>query len=282
LYSLGDFVTPSTSNNFIYRALDFIQLSGNVEPSWIYTTDTLIQDNGITWKCLPTYGLVPATWFPSRDYKVGDLVKSTSTTTASLGYMFECISIQKTSGSSTPSFSTILGEFTEDGSIIWVCKKQVVADLVWTANTVYELGSSVKNGSFSYESVGFKGNSNTTEPIWKTTDNYPISAIDTVNKKFSILGNVSSFYLVNDSIRIQGSNGNDGYYTVSNTVFDGTNTNITVVQPITNSTVQGNIFMQDSYVRDSGILWKMYPVDTTIFDYDWNEYLIITNTIYLH
>lgn len=280
-YRLGDFTTVQGYDNYIFMAYDFLGTSGTLEPTWSYNVGDTIIDNNIVWKCIPRYGLNSDTWYSQKSYKVGDSVISTSNVTPSLNVMFECIEISKYSGSSAPNFTTILKDFTEDNDIIWVCKTLVTGDSAWLANTKYSLGDSVVYGSFSYECVGFKGTSDTSVPTMKVTDHYAISEVDIVNGKFSISGDIHTIFRQHDTIEVLSSTGNDGYYTVSSSSFDGTKTNITVAQPIPSSIVDGNIYTSDTYTIDGGILWKYFTSDTTEFDYSWNAYLVITNTVVL-
>jgi len=58
---------------------------------------------------------------------------------------------------------------------------------------------------------------------------------------FSIAGNQTAYFPSSTAFGVVGSTGNDGNYTVSTTLFDGTNTVIMVAQSVPNATVDGSI-----------------------------------------
>lgn len=281
-YRIGDFIKSPLMTNKIYMARYICKSSGVSEPLWSYETDDLILDNGIIWRCMPKYSKNVKDWYPLRKYKVGDLVKSTSTVPEAQQYIFECIYIQRNSGATTPAFTPILKEFTEDGDLIWVCKNKINSDNLWQANTEYKLGDSIRFEDFSYEVVGFKGSSNTTLPLFKDTDNYSIISVDNSNPYiFVIDGNKTEHFLTNDTVRVQASSFNNGYYSVLGATFNGTNTEIQVEQQIPTNTVDGNIYMEDSLTSDGDILWQMIDEDEVLLRYNWNDYLKIKTNINL-
>ena len=144
--------------------------------------------------------------------------------------MFELTAIQFRSGNSIPTFSDVLGDFTNDNEIIWACKDKIESDPAWSSNHIYELGNSIKNGSFSYECVGFRGTSDITLPNFKQTDNFAILNSDIATRKFTVSGDVTDFFSIHDTVRVLGSNGNDGYYTVSYSTYNGSTSDIVVVE----------------------------------------------------
>ena len=92
-------------------------------------------------------------------------------------------------------------------------------------------------------------------------------------------GDKTEHFLPNDTIRIQNSNGNDGYYQVIDSSLFGGNTQIEVDIAIPSSDVSGNLYMEDTYTRDNDILWKFFNEDEIIFNYNWSDYIKITNNI---
>lgn len=285
-YRLGDFIVLSPDNGKIYQAYDIMKQSGTLEPIWIYEAGAIITgSDGIVWRCLDKDNKYAPTWYSQRYYKVGDLVSSTSLVDPAFNYIFECIQLSMTSGASMPTFSSTLQDFTEDNQLIWVTKPRVTSDSAWQSNTVYNLGDSVTDGNpsgtFSYEVVGFIGTSKVSQPVFKTTDNYPIVSIDQTNKIISVAGNYTQHFLANDTVRVIGSTGNDGYYKILSSNFNGVNTDVYVDSVIPNANANGNLYMEDNLTKDGNILWKYYDSTNVLFNFNWNEYIIIKNNIYL-
>ena len=279
-YRLGDFITLSPDNGKIYMASDFIQQSGATEPAWSYVDGDLIIDNGMIWKCIQRYGKLIPTWYPNRYYKLGDLVQGTLINALSIDVMFELVDIIKYSGSSLPTFTTTLGDFSEDNDIIWVCKTKVEGDPNWQANHHYQIGNSVLSGNFSYECVGFLDSSNSSIPLFKTTDRYSIIAVNNSSPyTFTVSGDKTSHFLPNDVVRVQSSSGNDGYYNVVSSTISSGNTVVQVSNPIPTSNVGGDLVMEDTLTKDGGILWKYYDMDNILFQYNWNEYIKIKTNV---
>ena len=69
-----------------------------------------------------------------------------------------------------------------------------------------------------------------------------VTAVDQPNKKFTIAGDETSFVFVGDKIRVQGSTGNDGVYSVVSKALVSGNTEIVVSESLPNTTADGNIF----------------------------------------
>jgi len=270
-YRLGDFIASPLSGSKVYMAYDFIRNSDTLEPSWVYTDGSLIVDNGLVWQCIPRYGKNPPTWYASRSYKLGDLVRSTSIVDPSIEFMFECIAIQKYSGTIIPSFTTVLQDFTEDNGLIWVCKSKIASGLAWTPSTMYNIGDSILEGEFSYEVVGFRGTSSGSLPVFKDIEYYELIWVDIPNYTFRIAGDKTQHILVNDTIQVQESTGNDGYYTVVSSTFSGGNTDVVVSQVIPSSVIDGKLYLEDTLTRDGDILWKYFDENEVLFNYGWNN-----------
>jgi hypothetical protein len=74
-----------------------------------------------------------------------------------------------------------------------------------------------------------------------------LAAVDSMTNSFSIAGDLTTDILIDDSIEIVGTSGNEGDYEVSNIVFDGTNSIISVYNPLqTNSTSSYLIYKKSS------------------------------------
>lgn len=68
-----------------------------------------------------------------------------------------------------------------------------------------------------------------------------IIAVDTGLEQFTVAGDITTLLGPGDTFEVVGSTGNDGTYTVNTAVFGGVNTVITVLEDITDATVDGNI-----------------------------------------
>lgn len=279
-YRLGDFIKSPIGDNKIYMCRHITKKSGSIEPSWLYSINDEIDDGSLVWRCIPKYLKETKPWYPNRNYKVGDIVKSTEDIPEAEQFLFECVHIKRYSGSTIPTFTNIIKEFTEDRNLIWVCKNKVNSDGNWTANTSYKLGDSIQQGDFSYEVIGFRAKTQTSLPKFKITDSYPIVAVSNVSPyKFTIAGDYTSFININDSISVRNSVENNGYYTVTNVALLGGNTVITVQQPIISNTVDGDLYLDNLLTLDGDLLWEYKDKDDVIFNYSWKDYLVIKNNI---
>ncbi len=68
-----------------------------------------------------------------------------------------------------------------------------------------------------------------------------ITAVSLANNTFTLLGDHHLRYTLDVPFFVDGSTGNDGLYSVISSTYDGTNTIITVAQPILSSVADGNI-----------------------------------------
>ena len=141
---------------------------------------------------------------------------------------------------------------------------------------MYKKGNSVQYNNISYECVGFKGVSGTVEPDWRNEINYAIVGIDTTNNLIIVQGNQVSKFLVGDVVKINGSNHNDGYYTIVSSTYSSSasQTSIKMVETIKYGDVSGNIYPEDLLTRDGEILWSVFT-PSSVITYDWNKYLDI-------
>lgn len=98
------------------------------------------------------------------------------------------------------------------------------------------------NAQVKYEPEGFGGTIDTLVSN-EQAGSYKIIAVDTTNEIFTVSGDVTDLFAVNQSILIDGSTGNDGTYTISALNYDSTNneTDITVDEDVTSSTADGRI-----------------------------------------
>ena len=99
-----------------------------------------------------------------------------------------------------------------------------------------------------------------------TIDN--IIAVDTANDIVTVSGDETSDYsssnLRKDEIRIAGSTGNDGSYTVSNVTLNGSgNTEITVNEDLTDSTADGVVIPEENHGLSGETLDKLVDIITS-------------------
>lgn len=80
------------------------------------------------------------------------------------------------------------------------------------------------------------------------TGSLSITGVDTSAETFTISGDHRGVFAIGNTFTVSGSSGNDGSWIVSNIVYSGGNTEITVTGDITDSTADGNI----NYVCDEG------------------------------
>jgi len=81
---------------------------------------------------------------------------------------------------------------------------------------------------------------------------FSIVGVDTGSEFFSVSGDQTSYMQSGDNLRVTGSTGNDGDYTVSSVSYDSNNdeTDITVNEDVTDSTADGNLEWR--VVNDAG------------------------------
>jgi hypothetical protein len=68
-----------------------------------------------------------------------------------------------------------------------------------------------------------------------------IVAVNTGTEVFEVVGDITTELLATDTFTVTGSTGNNGTYTVASITFNSPNTEITVVEDITDATVDGNV-----------------------------------------
>lgn len=92
-------------------------------------------------------------------------------------------------------------------------------------------------------------------------DNYAITAVDTDNKKFTVSGDQTADFSADDLIRIKGSTGNDGTYTVVTATLVSSNTEIVVSETVSDSTIDGSIIVRGERLNDFALIkmtWDYY------------------------
>ena len=70
---------------------------------------------------------------------------------------------------------------------------------------------------------------------------HAITGVSTGSKTFSVATDITGLLTVGERIRVAGSTGNDGWYTIVSMAFDAPNTVITVVETPADATVDGTL-----------------------------------------
>jgi hypothetical protein len=70
-----------------------------------------------------------------------------------------------------------------------------------------------------------------------------VTAVSTANDEITIAGDHTADYSAGDKVYIAGSTGNDGLYTIDTVTLDGSDTDIVLVESITDATVDGNLVL---------------------------------------
>lgn len=90
---------------------------------------------------------------------------------------------------------------------------------------------------------GFQFRNAATAMVWqgKCGLSHTIVGIHQGNKTISVATDITSFIANGEKIRIAGSTGNDGWYTIVSSTYSDPNTVITVIEALTDATVDGTL-----------------------------------------
>jgi hypothetical protein len=300
-YNIGDVVEVG---NIYYKATDILGTSSNAEPSWIMPaitaptslvkeidtslvkgegtydvviddTNSITIDNNIIWKAYKRLSLDNtqiSKWAPNTSYKVGDYIY----TTAYPYFMFKVVDLIKYNDpalSAPPSSFSLVGEvgtFIEDGDIIWVSKLLNTSNPVRTGNTAYKVGDSVQVGNFSYECIGYRGESNSTLP------NFELTTYDIVSQGtdyFEIAGDYTKFFITDDILKVFVSNSLFFSFSVQDVSFINSQnkTRIQTKQPLDLNTTYIRIVKRNVGTSDGNIFWEIID-DITTYSSSWKKY----------
>ncbi len=118
VYTLGDFVVPTSLNGWIYQ----VTVAGTGaagEPSWPTTEGDTIVSGGVTFTARKK-----SIWTATTAKSVGDTV----TPTAANGRCYRCTTAG-TTGGSAPTFPTTVGGTVTDGTVVWTAQSDAWAYL---------------------------------------------------------------------------------------------------------------------------------------------------------
>ena len=90
---------------------------------------------------------------------------------------------------------------------------------------------------------GFRFRNAATAMVWqgKCGVSHAITGVNTGNKTFSVATDITSLIAAGEKIRVAGSTGNDGFYTIVSATYSEPNTVITVVEAVPDATVDGTL-----------------------------------------
>jgi len=135
------------------------------------------------------------------------------------------------------------------------------------------------NSYKAYRNIGASGN------IKVTADEnqvfYNIVALDSGTKKISIAGDKTTEFSGKTLLSIEESSENDGLYTIDTVVYNSPNTEITVVQSIDDTTIDGEVLIYQ-YTGESVILYRWTEMTNDNKDknvYSTEEKIYYKNTV---
>lgn len=285
-----DIIDGDKTDTKYYMASKILGLSGESAPVWsglrpiqeVVEIDTGVEakDGSLVWRA---YKKLPGIRLEEREnnqrYGVGDFVSDSNYE----GYMFKCVDIVKTSGFTSPDLSYAeAGDFFVDGNIVWVAKEYSGLYDDWSSSTVYSLGSSVNvptSTDLSLECISYTGTAGSEEEIDFEDTEYPIISIDTSQSPnaFIIEGDKRYYFQAGDIITATSSEESRSY-TVKESVFNGTNTVIRVLQDIDTEIDFENLIAPIRGTKDGQILWSVIE-DPTNIQYPWSSYTTFDHTL---
>lgn len=144
------------------------------------------------------------------------------------GFQFRA-SVGGLSGLTEPVWNTTLGGTTADGAVTWVTEAALTKRGL--VHAVIDRRRFIDNDRDEAPIAGAGGMSTL----------FPITAVSTGSKRFTIAGNFADQFPVNARFTVVNSTENDGEYSINSSANAGLNTNIFVGQDIPVGTVSGAI-----------------------------------------
>lgn len=149
-YRVGQFVKVSGYDGML-KLENIIKKSGNSQPSWSTTTDALINDGSIQWRCKPKKAGFGEVRQNNTEYGVSDIVLPVTDN----GCMYEFNTYIGKSGSTSPTIEEN-SLVVYDNQLIWYQISRNASASNWRANTNYAIGSIVNlssDTSHSYQLI---------------------------------------------------------------------------------------------------------------------------------
>ena len=284
LYQLGYMVTHDDTP---YIASKILGNTGDEVPQWqIPPTPTsdidtglITKDGSLVWKTYKRilkepYGSV-SMWKVNAQFGLGDFVYDPTIP----NYMFKCVGLIKSSGFEAPDLTFAeIGDFFVDGSVVWVAKEYSETYDSWEDTHNYQLGDSVNvptSTNLSLECVSFTGSSGTKEKLDFSLREYPI--LSQGSNYFTVEGNKTFYFVEGDAISALYPEGATNYQ-VSNSVYNGENTVITIVGDVDSAIEYQSLIAPERGVQDGNILWTVID-DVSNITYPWNSYTTFDYTL---
>lgn len=148
--------TAYVAGQFVVDAGGFMQVvttagaSASTAPSWSENVGQTTPD-GIAWLASGS-----ASWESDTPYTAGQLLFDTQGN-------IQQVQAAGISGDSAPSWSSTLGQTTQDSSVTWTC----LGHSAWAANTSYSAGQAIVDSNGEIQLVLTPGTSGATQPQWE-------------------------------------------------------------------------------------------------------------------
>lgn len=286
----------NTSQNYI--AAKILGMTGDVAPNWNIPitpmkeidTEMETQDGSIIWRAYKNLPNMPSNsysaWQRYTQFGVGDYVYDEKNAP---GYMFKCVDLVKSSGLAEPDISLLtIGQFVQDGGIVWVVKERSTTYPDWASMTNYRLGSSVNVASsseYSLECISYTGTVGTDENVNFELTKYEatVDSTDANRKRLIISGNKTFYFRTDDIISVtyfQGMTEVTDTYVVDVTTYNAVEgkTSILLNKAIPSGVSTVTITTTERGTRDGQILWKLID-DVDNITYPWNGYMVFDHVL---
>lgn len=280
--------------NEFYKANYILGTTGGTEPAWNLpqglppvgiSTESYSEDGSINY-CDTTDGEVVwraykrldvdriEPWTAMSYKKIGDYVYSETYPE----YMFKCVDMVKLSGASVPNTTLVeVGDFVNDGKLVWVCKHYSASYPERFSSTEYKIGDSANIGNKSFEVVSYTGRTGYVEPEFERSkydvDGYVLK--NDVRVAFKLSGNRTASFDADDIVKAEYQNEDGGIeqstFKVASCSYDDGYTVVTTVQSIPDTVDYISIVPAMKGTFDGDIYWVLVR-DTDKVLYDWNVY----------